>query len=94
MLWDHSKPFPLDPNAPLSPPDCAASVPPPASESPHLADRYADALERELAQMHLIGPAAGAELRCIVNGVARMTNVTDGASRSQTRRAQQAHQPI
>jgi hypothetical protein len=68
MLWDHSKPFPLDPNAPPPPPDCPASFPRSAPERPDVADRNPDALERELAQMHLIGPAAGAELRAIVNG--------------------------
>ena len=47
-IWDHSAPFPPDPNAP--------------------APRRVDALERKLAQLRLIGPAAGADLRRLVYG--------------------------
>jgi hypothetical protein len=63
MSWDHAEPFPRDPNAPTSPSD---RVGPPRLVSP--AARIAGALDRALAQLRLIGPAAGDELRCLVYG--------------------------
>jgi hypothetical protein len=67
MIWDHSLPFPPDPNAPPSP---AAGVRRArlAIEAPARSLPKADAFERELAQLRVIGPAAGAELRRIVFG--------------------------
>jgi hypothetical protein len=44
------------------------SRPWPAIQAPTAAVHNADALERELAQLCLIGPTAGAELRRIVYG--------------------------
>jgi hypothetical protein len=66
MIWDHSDRFPPDPNAPPSPAVRAARPRAPiegGKPAPH-----ADPLERQLAQLRLIGPAAGAELRRIVYG--------------------------
>ena len=66
MLWDHSEPFPPDPNAPRSRPDRPKRLLGLAAEASEWA--APDALERDLAQVHLIGPAAGGELRRIVYG--------------------------
>lgn len=67
MTWDPSLPFPPDPNAPPSRSHrvrrAQLAIEAPARSSPN-----ADALERELTQLRLIGPAAGAELRRIVYG--------------------------
>jgi hypothetical protein len=67
VIWDHYVPFPPDPNAPSFPSD-RLSRPRLASEASTPAAHSPDALERELAQLHLIGPAAGAELCRIVYG--------------------------
>jgi hypothetical protein len=65
MFWPHSDPFPPDPNAP---PPRSGRPPRPrlANAAAVPAARDASPLERELAQLRLIGPAAGAELRRIV----------------------------
>jgi hypothetical protein len=65
MTWNHSELFPRDPNAPPSPSD-RTTRPRLAIEAPMAAAQNADLLDRELAQLRLIGPAAGAELRRIV----------------------------
>jgi hypothetical protein len=67
MIWDFSQPFPPDPNAPPTPSD-RASRPRPAIEAPAAAVQHGDALEHDQAQLRLIGPAGGAELRRIVYG--------------------------
>jgi hypothetical protein len=61
-------PFPLDRNAPARRPDHAGSARHPAPVACSEADRTADALEPQLAQLILIGPTAGDELRRIVHG--------------------------
>ena len=63
--WDHSEPFPPDPNAPPPRPD---RVTPSRrmDEPPGLAAQIVVGLERELAQLLLVGPAAGAALHRIV----------------------------
>ena len=66
MISNHSERFPPDPNAPPSPTDRVARPRPPIEgrkPAPH-----PDPLERQLAQLRLIGPAGGAELRRIVYG--------------------------
>jgi hypothetical protein len=67
MNWPHSDRFPPDPNVPPSP---SERLPRPrlAIEAPVPAARDAALLGRELAQLRLIGPAAGAQLRRIVYG--------------------------
>jgi hypothetical protein len=67
MNWPHSDRFPPDPNAPRSP-SGRRLRPRLAIEAPAPAARDAALLERELAQLCLIGPAAGAQLRRIVYG--------------------------
>jgi hypothetical protein len=67
--------FPLDPNAPRRGPDRAMS------------STTADLLERELTQLHLIGPAAGAELRRMVHGDRYHTEASTSADASQPRRS-------
>jgi hypothetical protein len=67
MIWDHSEPFPPDAGAPQSPSE-RGRRPWLVIEAPTAAVQVADALERELAQLQLIGPAAGAELRRLVHG--------------------------
>jgi hypothetical protein len=69
MLWDHSKPFPPDPNAPPPASDRAAGFSCLAGETRTEAAQNAEPLECERAQARLIGAAAGAELRRIVYGV-------------------------
>jgi hypothetical protein len=61
-------PVPLDPNAPARRSDHAGSVRHPAPAARSEADRTADAPEPQLAQLILIGPTAGDELRRIVHG--------------------------
>jgi hypothetical protein len=72
MFRDQSDPFPPDPNAPRRgiAPARADTFPldPAAPPRRPACSWIADALERDLAQMRLIGPAAGAELRRIVHG--------------------------
>jgi hypothetical protein len=66
MTWDHSEPFPPDPNAPPPRPDRMG----PSGRMdgpPGLAAQIVVALERQLAQLLLIGPAAGAALQRIVH---------------------------
>jgi hypothetical protein len=67
MNWLHSDPFPPDPNAP-GPPSDRLTRPRLAIEAPVAAAQDAELLEREPAQLRLIGPAAGAELRRVVYG--------------------------
>jgi hypothetical protein len=67
MSRPHPDRFPPDPNAP-APPSKRVPGRPLALEAPAPAIRDAALLERELAQLSLIGPAAGAELRSIVYG--------------------------
>jgi hypothetical protein len=67
MIWDFSRRFPPDPNAPPTPSD-RPSRPRPAIEAPAAAVQNGDALEHDQAQPRLIGPAGGAELRRIVYG--------------------------
>jgi hypothetical protein len=67
MSWRHGEPFPLDPNAPV-PRLQPATRPRIAIEAPAAASHDVDPLERELAQLLLIGPSAGAELRRTVYG--------------------------
>jgi len=67
MIWDHSEPFPPDPNAPPSPSD-RGRPPRLANEGSTPSAQHADALERERAQVRPIGLAAGAGLRRIVYG--------------------------
>jgi hypothetical protein len=86
MIWDFSERFPLDPNGPPAPSD-GASRPRPASEAPAAAMQHGDALERDLAQLPLIGPAGGAELRRIVYGAASEPHPTQVPSRTPPRRA-------
>jgi hypothetical protein len=63
-FWHDPTPFPRDPNAPPSPSD-RAPRPLPAIEAPAVGTQNADQLQRELAQLRLIGPSPGAELRRI-----------------------------
>jgi hypothetical protein len=65
MTWDHSEPFPPDPNAP-PPPSDRGNRPRLANEGPTSPAQDADAPEREPAHVRLIGAAAGAQLRRIV----------------------------
>lgn len=78
LIWDHSVPFPPDPNAPSFPSD-RLSRPRLASEASTPAAHIPDALERELAQLRLIGPAAGAELCRIVYGAGERGTSSRGA---------------
>jgi hypothetical protein len=68
MLWDHLEPFPQDPNAP-SPRSFDVGESRVARQDPALSTQCTDALDRALAQLTLIGPAAGAELRRVVLGL-------------------------
>jgi pimeloyl-ACP methyl ester carboxylesterase len=68
IVHGRSDPFPIDPNAPQRRPDRAARLRHPRPAAGAEALRTADALEREPAQLHLIGPAAGAELRRSIHG--------------------------
>ena len=67
MIWDHSEPFPPDPGPPRSPSERGRRLWL-VIEAPTAAVGNAAALERELAQLQLIGPAGGAELRRLVYG--------------------------
>jgi hypothetical protein len=67
MTWHPSEPFPPDPNAPPSPSHRVSRPRRIAIEAPAAA-WISDALERELAQLHLIGPTGGAELHQLVHG--------------------------
>jgi hypothetical protein len=68
MTWHPSEPFPPDPNAPPSPSHRLSRPQRIAVQAPAAASRISDALERELAQLHLVGPAGGAELHQLVYG--------------------------
>ena len=69
-FWLDPKPFPRDPNAPLSPSD-RSPRPLPAVQMTETAMRRPDQPARQQAQPRLIGALAGAELRQIVYGAAR-----------------------
>jgi hypothetical protein len=79
MLWHHSEPFPPDPNAPLPRPQRATQLRL-ATEALAPAAQDADPLERELAQLRVIGPAAGAELRRIFYGHGERTAAAPATS--------------
>jgi hypothetical protein len=80
MFRDRSDLFPPDPNAPPPPPGRGVSVPRRMLEARAEADRNAGAFERELAQLRLIGPAAGAQLRRSVYGAGEHDNAPTGES--------------
>jgi hypothetical protein len=81
MIWDFSQPFPLDPNAPPSPSD-RASRPRPTIEAPAADVQNGDAREHDQAQLRLIGPAGGAELRRMVYGAASEAQPTQVPART------------
>lgn len=67
MIWHHSEPFPPDPGPTRSPSERGRRLWL-VIEAPTAAVGNAAALERELAQLQLIGTARGAELRRLVYG--------------------------
>jgi hypothetical protein len=79
MFWHHSEPFPPDPNAPLPRPQRATQLRF-ATEAPAPAAQDADLLERALAQLRVIGPAAGANLRRTAYGRGERTAAAPATS--------------
>jgi hypothetical protein len=73
MPWDHTQPFPPDPNAPATR-RTRPSTPPPASATTTAAAQHPAALDRALAQLRLIGPAAGNDLRRLIHGNRDLTH--------------------